>query len=80
MYLMNCIKPDIVYAISKLSGYTSNPRANHWVTIIRVLRYLRYTRYPAILERHGDANWISDSKDSKSTSGYEFTLRGAATS
>ncbi|GJU54974.1 retrotransposon protein, putative, ty1-copia subclass [Tanacetum coccineum] len=30
--------------------------------------------------RYGDANWISDIKDSRSTSGYVFTLGGAAIS
>nr|GEW50712.1 retrotransposon protein, putative, Ty1-copia subclass [Tanacetum cinerariifolium] len=30
--------------------------------------------------RHNDGNWISDIKDSRSTSGYVFTLRGAAIS
>ncbi|WP_310454583.1 Ty1/Copia family ribonuclease HI, partial [Staphylococcus nepalensis] len=39
---------------------------------------LHYTRYPAVLEGYCDANWISDVKDSKSTSGYVFTLGGAA--
>lgn len=88
MYLMNCTRPDIAYSVSKLSRYTSNPGENHWKAIIRVLRYLRYTkdyglhytRYPAVLEGYCDANWISDSKDSKSTSGYVFTLGGAAVS
>ncbi|XP_077251670.1 uncharacterized protein LOC143890870 [Tasmannia lanceolata] len=36
--------------------------------------------YPAILEGYSDANWISDSRDSVSTSGYVFTLRGGALS
>ena len=88
MYLMNCTRPDIAYAISKLSRYTSNPGEDHWKAIIRVLRYLRFTRdhglnftrYPAVLEGYCDANWISDTKDSKSTSGYVFTLGGAAVS
>ena len=88
MYLMNCTRPDIAYAISKLSRYTSNPGEDHWKAIIRVLRYLRFTRdhglnftrYPAVLEGYCDANWISDTKDSKSTSGYVFTLGGAAIS
>ena len=29
MYVMNCTRPDIAYAVSKLSRYTSNPGPNH---------------------------------------------------
>ncbi|GKA61931.1 hypothetical protein Tco_0761450 [Tanacetum coccineum] len=54
----------------------------------RVLHYLRYShdygmhydKYPAVIEGYSDANWISDIKDSRSTSGYVFTLGGAAIS
>ena len=88
MYLMSCTRPDIAYAVNKLSRYTSNPGAMHWQEIMRVLKYLRftrdyglhYTRYPAVLEGYSDANWISNDKDSKSHSGYVFTLGGAAVS
>ena len=88
MYRMNCTKPDIAYSVSKLSRYTSNPGEDHWKALVRVLRYLKYTlnywlhytRYPVILERYSDANWISDTKDTKSTSGFVFTLGGAAVS
>ncbi|KAK6160134.1 hypothetical protein DH2020_003515 [Rehmannia glutinosa] len=88
MYLMSCTRPDIAYAVSKLSRYTSNPGHDHWKGIVRILRYLRYTRdfglhytrYPAVIEGYSDANWISDIKDSKSTSGFVFTLGGAAIS
>ncbi|RVW13910.1 Retrovirus-related Pol polyprotein from transposon TNT 1-94 [Vitis vinifera] len=88
MYLMSCTRPDIAYAVGKLSRYTSNPGAKHWQGIVRVLKYLRftrdyglhYTRYPAVLEGYSDANWISNVKDSKSHSGYVFTLGGAAVS
>ena len=88
MYLMSCTRPDIAYAVSKLSRYTSNPNGDHWKGIVRVLRYLRYTRdyglhyirYSAVLEGYSDANWISDVKNSKWTSGYVFTLAGAAIS
>ncbi|KAM1243210.1 hypothetical protein ACFX2G_035495 [Malus domestica] len=41
---------------------------------------LHYTQYPLVLEGYSDANWISGSTDSKSTSGYVFTLGGAAVS
>ena len=88
MYLMNCSRPDLAYVVSRLSRYTSNLGKSHWTAIIRVLRYLRhtqnyglhYTRYPAILEGYSDAKWISDSNDTKSTSGYVFTLGEAAVS
>lgn len=88
MYFINCTRPDIAYAVSKLSRYTSNPGVEHWKAIIRVLRYLgftrniwlNYTRYPAVLEGYCDANWISDTRDSKSTSGYVFILGGATVS
>ncbi|KAK1422305.1 hypothetical protein QVD17_25324 [Tagetes erecta] len=88
MYLMTCTRPDLAYAVSKLSRYTSNPSVEHWKSITRLLRYLRYTRNyglhynrnPAVIEGYTDANWISDMKDSKSTSGYVFTLGGAAIS
>ena len=88
MYIMNCTRPDIAYFVSKLSRYTSNPGEDHWKAIVRVLRYLKYTlnyglhytRYPAVLEGYSDANWISDTKDTKSMSGYVFTLGGVAVS
>ncbi|GJX14744.1 reverse transcriptase domain-containing protein [Tanacetum coccineum] len=41
---------------------------------------LHYDRHPAVIEGYSDANWISDIKDSRSTSGYVFTLGGAAIS
>ena len=40
MYLMSCTRPDIAYTISRLSRYMSNPNANHWKAIVRVLTYL----------------------------------------
>ena len=88
MYVMNYTRLDIAYAVSKLSRYTSNPGPDYWKAIVRVLRYLKYTqnyglhysKYPAILEGYCDANWISNTKDSKSTSGYLFTLDGGAVS
>ena len=88
MYVMNNTRPDIAYVVSKLSRYTSNPSLDHWKALVRVLRYMKYTqnygfhysKYPAVLEGYYDANWISDTKDSKSTSGYLFTLGGGAVS
>jgi hypothetical protein len=86
MYLTNCTRPDLAHAVNVLSRYTSNPGYKHWKAITRVLDYLRYTKNyglhyskePRVLEGYTDANWIADSKNSKSTSGN--TLAGAAVS
>ncbi|GKA75222.1 pol polyprotein [Tanacetum coccineum] len=88
LYAMTGTRPDLAYAVSRLSRYTSNPSYAHWKAITRVLHYLRYSRdyglhydrHPAVIEGYSDANWISDIKDSRSTSGYVFTLGGAAIS
>lgn len=40
-YLTNNTRPDIAYAIRRLSRYTSNPNEKHWTTITQVLKYLK---------------------------------------
>ncbi|RVW67802.1 Retrovirus-related Pol polyprotein from transposon TNT 1-94 [Vitis vinifera] len=61
MYLMNCTRPDIAYAIGRLSRYTQSPNQDHWTVVHRVLKYLR-----------GTINY----DEMKSTSGYAFILGG----
>ncbi|CAM8941689.1 unnamed protein product [Rhodiola kirilowii] len=86
-YITNCTRPDIAYSVNRLARYTSNPSNAHWEALVRVLRYLKhtvnhglhYTRYPPVLEGYSDANWISNDTE-KATSGYVFTLGGAAVS
>ena len=88
MYLMNCIRPDIAYAVGRLNRYTQSPNQDHWIFVHRVLKYLRgtinyslyFSGFPSLLEGFSDANWISDSDEMKSTSGYVFILGGSAVS
>ena len=88
MYATQCTRPDIAFAVSKLSRFTSNPNIEHWKAIERVLGYLKrtkdyglqYSKFPAILEGYTDASWISSFGDNKSTTGWVFTLGGGAVS
>jgi len=81
---MSFFRPDITYVVSRLSRYTQCPSQDHWDALARLMRYLRgtmdytieYSGFPAVLEGYSDANWISDSNETKSTSGYVFTLGG----
>ena len=88
MYVTQCTRPDIAFAVSKLSRFTSNPSVDHWKAIGRVFGYLKktknlglyYSKFPAILEGYTDASWISSLGENKSTSGWVFTLGGGAIS
>ncbi len=88
MFLMNYTRPDIAYAVSRLSRYTHSPNVDHWNALKRLLKYLRgtmelglhYVKFPNVLEGYCDANWVSDNDEVNSTSGYVFTLCGAAIS
>ncbi|GLT33023.1 hypothetical protein SLA2020_076460 [Shorea laevis] len=88
MYAMHCTRPDIAFAVCKLSRYTSKPSHEHWKVIRRVLGYLKkkkelglvYSDYPMVLEGYTDASWITSKSDNKSTSGWIFTLGGGAIS
>jgi hypothetical protein len=88
MYLASATRPDISFAVSKLSRYMSNPGDGHWHALERVLRYLKgtmsygihYSGHPGVLEGYSDANWISDIDQIYATSGYVLTLGGGAVS
>ena len=64
MFLMNCTRSDIAYAVSRLSRYTNNPAYEHWNALTCLLRYLKgtmnlgltYTGRPIVLEGYCDAN------------------------
>ena len=43
MYLASTMRPDIFFAVSKLSRFMSNPGDDHWHALERVLRYLKDT-------------------------------------
>ncbi|GKD77924.1 zinc finger, CCHC-type containing protein [Tanacetum coccineum] len=88
MYAMTCTRPDIAFAMGKLSWYTSNPGTQHLQAIQWVLKYLKktmdyrltYTGYPSVLEGYTDASWISNTEDNSSISGWVFLLGGGAIS
>ncbi|GKA62780.1 retrovirus-related pol polyprotein from transposon TNT 1-94 [Tanacetum coccineum] len=86
MFLMNYTRPDIAYAVSRLSRYTHNPSNEHWDALYRLLQYLKVFKcvctlinFPAVLEDIV-CNWVSDNDEVSSTSGYVFTLGGCAIS
>ena len=75
MYAMTCIRPDIAYAMGKMSKYTSNSSHIYWISVHKIIKYFKkitnygilYRGYPTMLEGYTYANWITDNDDHKST-------------
>jgi hypothetical protein len=88
MYLASAIRPDISYAVCKLSRFVSNPGDDHWQALERVIRYLKgtmsfgihYTGNQKVLEGYSDANWISNADELYAISRYVFLLGGGTIS
>jgi hypothetical protein len=82
MYMASTTRPNIAYAVSKLSRFVSYPGSEHWRALERIMCYLvgtmNYGIYyfgdPKILEGCSDENWIFDADELKAASGYVFTL------
>ena len=73
--------PDLFYAMSILSQFSSHPRRSHWQAAIRVLRYLRGTidyglHYSGgdVLIGYTDADWADCVDTRRSTIGYCFII------
>nr|GEW60295.1 hypothetical protein [Tanacetum cinerariifolium] len=64
MYAMTSTRPDIAYAVGRLSMFTSNPSRQPWQAITRVFKYLKgtmnyclsYVGYPSVLEGYSNAS------------------------
>lgn len=89
MYLVNCTRPDIPFAINFLARYSSSPTRRHWNVIKHVFRYLRGTVdlglfYPRNTKQgligYADAGYLSDPHKARSQTGYVFTYGGTAIS
>ena len=83
IYLMTCTRPDLSYAVGKLSQYLSESRQQHWVAAKHILKYLRGTshyelRYQKSEElgilAYSDADGTSDQSDRRSTKDFVFHL------
>ena len=44
LYLANCTRPDLSYAVSFLGQFCSEPLQGHWLGVKHVLRYLKQTK------------------------------------
>lgn len=86
LYIAGCTRPDISFAVSRLSRHLADPSTTHMAHAKRLLRYLKATRTHGILFQRGDnitipvfdayvdSDHASDTDDRKSQTGYVFLL------
>ncbi|GMI67117.1 hypothetical protein HRI_000381000 [Hibiscus trionum] len=73
-------RPDLSFAVNKVSQFMQNPTDIHWSAVKRILRYLKGTvefglwfsdqSLPLQLQVFSDADWGSDIDDRRSISGH----------
>ena len=88
MYAILYIRPDVAYALGIVNRFQTDPREDHWKIMKNILKYLRrirdifliYYGFDLKLKDYIDSSFQSDLDDSKSISGYVFTLYGGAVS
>ena len=44
MYAILCTRPDVLYTLSIMSRYQSDPGESHWIAVKNILKYLRRTK------------------------------------
>jgi Reverse transcriptase (RNA-dependent DNA polymerase) len=72
-------RPDIAFAVNKVSQFMHSPTTIHWAAVKRILRYLKGSISHGILlqpapnfslNAYSDADWAGSLDDRKSTSGF----------
>ena len=86
IYLIQCTRPDIAFAVGMLSRHLKNLTRRNWERAKRVLRYLKGTIHYGIryisendgkeLESYSDADYAGDMETRCSTTGYVSLLAG----
>ncbi|TFY50793.1 hypothetical protein EVG20_g11324 [Dentipellis fragilis] len=87
MYASLATRPDISFAVSTLSRFSTNPGPVHWDAVKRVFRYLKGTRElwltygdaERVLSGYADADGNA-AEDRHAISGYAFMVNGGAVS
>ncbi|XP_059637403.1 secreted RxLR effector protein 161-like [Cornus florida] len=89
MYLANCTKPDIAFAVNLLAQYSFAPTRRHWNVVKHIMRYiwgttdmgLFYSRKSKLqLIGYANASYLSDPHTVRSQTGYLFTSGNTAIS
>ena len=57
MWAYVCTRPDLGFAVSTLSRFSSNPTSEHMAAVLQVYRYIQATKDIKIVYRGGHTCW-----------------------
>src|SRR6266498_5593749 len=75
MYIANCTRPDIAFAVNLLAQHSAAPTRRHWVGVKNIFIYLNGTRDLGLFYKHNqdktifgytDAGYLSDPHNARS--------------
>nr|GFB46157.1 hypothetical protein [Tanacetum cinerariifolium] len=89
MYAVRYTRPDVAFAQNITSRFQQSPGEAHWTAVKNILKYLRRTKDMFLVyggnsnaelqvKCYCDAGFETDRDDTKSQTGYVFTLNGGA--
>jgi hypothetical protein len=87
IYIANCTRPDIAFAVNLLTRYSTTPTQCHWAGVKNIFRYLIGTidfelfykiNQDKTLIGYSDAGYLSDPHEARSQTGFVF-LHGGTT-
>ena len=89
LYLTNCTRPDIAFAVNLIARFSASPARRHWNDIKHIVRYLQgsqdlgllYTRNQDMtLVGYSDAGYMFEPHNARSQTSYVFLCGGTVIS
>jgi hypothetical protein len=87
LWISQCTRPDIAFAVNKLSQYLRDPSLSHWYAAVGILNYLKTTSTLKLrlggslnVSGYSDSDWAEDRDDRRSTSAYTYRIGDGAIS
>ena len=83
MYIANCTRPDIAFAVNLLARHSATPTKYHWAGVKNIFRYLNGTRNLGLFYKHNqdktiigytDASYLSYPHNARSQTGCIFYI------
>jgi hypothetical protein len=87
LWVSQCTRPDISFAVNRLSQFLRDPSESHWQAGLRILNYLVATKDlklrlggNLVLSGYSDSDWAENRDDRRSTSAYTYRIGDGAIS